>query len=157
MGYPIGYVETPSSYVLYNHVNIIIEYHEVGEDAYRIVGFYVEPLSIKHSYNGKQHGASSQSLLVTITYSECHSCLMLLLESGDWDGKGSAPELTSCSKYKHLTYEEIKGSRQKVAPGKLLFTYGVEWRRSEVHWASRWDIYLSMNGAVPDKVCRCHT
>jgi len=23
---------------------------------------------------------------------------------------------------------------------------------SQVHWASRWDIYLSMNGAVPDKV-----
>ena len=21
-----------------------------------------------------------------------------------------------------------------------------------MHWASRWDIYLSMNGAVPDKV-----
>lgn len=39
--------------MLYNHVNIIIEYHEVGEDAYRIVGFYVEPLSVKHSFNGE--------------------------------------------------------------------------------------------------------
>lgn len=34
----------------------------------------------------------------------------------------------------------------------MVFSYGVEWRKSEVHWASRWDIYLTMNGAVPDKV-----
>jgi transmembrane 9 superfamily protein 2/4 len=74
--------------------------------------------------------------------------------SGEWNGKGAAPELTSCSNFKHLTYEEIKGSRQKLSAGKLVFTYGVEWRRSEVHWASRWDIYLTMNGAVPDKVGR---
>jgi len=29
---------------------------------------------------------------------------------------------------------------------------GVEWRSSEVRWASRWDVYLSMNHAIPDKV-----
>jgi transmembrane 9 superfamily member 2/4 len=27
-----------------------------------------------------------------------------------------------------------------------------QWRESEVKWASRWDVYLSMNHAVPDKV-----
>ena len=48
----LGYEESANSYVLYNHVNIIIEYHEVDEDAFRIVGFYVEPLSIRHSYDG---------------------------------------------------------------------------------------------------------
>lgn len=117
-----GYVESPTAYILYNHVNIILEYHEVGDDAQRIVGFYVEPLSIRHSYNG------------------------------EWDGKGSAPALTSCSNKKHLTYDDIKSSHQKVSTGKMVFSYGVEWRKSEVHWASRWDIYLSMNGAVPDKV-----
>lgn len=26
----------------------------------------------------------------------------------------------------------------------LFFTYSVEWRKSQVQWASRWDIYLSM-------------
>ena len=103
VGYPIGYVESPTSYVLYNHVNIIIEYHVVGEDANRIVGFYVEPLSIRHAYNG------------------------------DWDGKGTPPTLTSCSSKKHLTYDDIKNTHQKVAPGKLVFSYGVEWRKSEVN------------------------
>jgi transmembrane 9 superfamily protein 2/4 len=39
-----------------------------------------------------------------------------------------------------------------VAEGKLIFSYGVEWRPSDVLWASRWDVYLSMNHAVPDKV-----
>jgi transmembrane 9 superfamily member 2/4 len=122
VGYPVGYVDGANGYALYNHVNIIIEYHEIDEDAFRIVGFYVEPLSIKHTYNG------------------------------EWDGRGERPQLTSCSPSKHLTYDDIKNSHQKVAKGKLVFSYGVEWRRSEVHWASRWDIYLTMNGAVPDKV-----
>ena len=30
--------------------------------------------------------------------------------------------------------------------------YGVDWRESDVQWASRWDIYLSMNNSVSDKV-----
>jgi hypothetical protein len=41
---------------------------------------------------------------------------------------------------------------QKVEPGTVLFTYDVTWRPSDIHWASRWDIYLSMNNAVPSKV-----
>lgn len=28
---------------------------------------------------------------------------------------------------------------------QLYFTYSVQWKRSEVSWASRWDIYLGMN------------
>eukprot|EP00605_Chrysophyceae_sp_TOSAG23-4_P000906 GSChrysophyteH1.ASY1.ANO1.1000.1 assembled CDS len=90
---------------IYNHANIILEYHPVEEDSYRIVGFYVEPLSVAHSF-----------------------------ASGGWDGKSEpVPSLESCAR-------------------KLVFTYGVEWRESEVRWASRWDVYLSMNHAVPDKV-----
>ena len=34
VGYPIGYVEGSSTYI-YNHVNIILEYHTVDEDAHR--------------------------------------------------------------------------------------------------------------------------
>ena len=29
---------------------------------------------------------------------------------------------------------------------------GIEFRTSDIRWASRWDVYLSMNRAVPDKV-----
>lgn len=31
------------------------------------------------------------------------------------------------------------------ALNELLFTYSVEWKESQVSWASRWDIYLGMN------------
>lgn len=88
----------------------------------RIVGFYVEPLSVKHSFNT------------------------------DWNGVGEPPALTTCSSSKHLSYDDVKSGHQKLANGKMIFTYGVEWRPSEVRWASRWDVYLSMNHAVPDKV-----
>jgi transmembrane 9 superfamily protein 2/4 len=123
VGYPVGYTQGASTYV-YNHVNIIVEYHTVDEDEYRVVGFYVEPLSVKHTFM-----------------------------SGEWDGTGTAPTLTSCASNKHLSYEDIKkGNAMKVATGKMAYTYGVEWRASDVRWASRWDVYLTMNHAVPDKV-----
>ncbi len=28
---------------------------------------------------------------------------------------------------------------------KVLFSYEVEWQRSEIRWASRWDTYLAMS------------
>lgn len=31
------------------------------------------------------------------------------------------------------------------ANNQLYFTYAIEWKESAVSWASRWDIYLSMN------------
>ena len=38
-------------------------------------------------------------------------------------------------------------NKQLVNPKatKLLFFYSVEWKESEVSWASRWDIYLGMS------------
>lgn len=61
--------------------------------------------------------------------------------AGEWDGTGAAPELASCSHTQHLTPAAAQQSaRQKLVPGKLVFSYGVEWRRSNVHW----DIYLSL-------------
>mmetsp|Transcript_26202 Transcript_26202/g.104839 ORF Transcript_26202/g.104839 Transcript_26202/m.104839 type:complete len:419 (+) Transcript_26202:933-2189(+) len=50
-----------------------------------------------------------------------------------------------------MVYESI-AAKQEVAVGPVLFTYDVLWRASHVKWASRWDIYLSMDNAVPDKV-----
>jgi transmembrane 9 superfamily protein 2/4 len=124
VGFPVGYSDSKAKY-LYNHVNIIIEYHTVSPGQHRIVGFYVEPLSIKHSFFGDV----------------------------EWDGKGTPPSLSSCSSIKRLSYEDIKkNNAQKVAVGKVVYTYGVEWRASDVKWASRWDVYLSMNHAVSDKV-----
>eukprot|EP00606_Chrysophyceae_sp_TOSAG23-5_P000833 GSChrysophyteH2.ASY1.ANO1.1049.1 assembled CDS len=69
-----------------------------------------------------------------------------------WDGTSDPPpSLDSCASNKHVDFDSVK-NHQKVTTGNLIFTYGVEWRESEVKWASRWDVYLSMNHAVPDKV-----
>ena len=51
VGFPVGYLAMDQkSYYLYNHVNIILEYHTVEADGHRIVGFSVEPLSVKHTF-----------------------------------------------------------------------------------------------------------
>lgn len=121
VGFPVGYIQD-DTYYLYNHVNIILDYHTVDTDAHRIVGFYVEPLSVKHEFSG-----------------------------GDWNGVGNPPKPVICKSSKHLDYDSVK-DHQKVQAGKVIFTYDVEWRPSDVLWASRWDVYLSMNHAVPDKV-----
>ena len=34
----------------------------------------------------------------------------------------------------------------------IIFTYDVSWKESDTHWASRWDIYLTMNHAVKNRV-----
>jgi transmembrane 9 superfamily protein 2/4 len=39
---------------------------------------------------------------------------------------------------KHQLVNEQSGTR-------LFFTYSVEWRKSDISWASRWDIYLGMS------------
>lgn len=131
VGFPIGYTEGSGkgmSYYLYNHVNIILEYHTVEGEGNRIVGFYVEPLSIEHHFT----------------------------DNTKWDGVGTPPALSSCgqkpAQHKHLSYDDVKGNPMKVNLGDLIFTYDVQWRESEVKWASRWDVYLSMDHAVPDKV-----
>lgn len=42
---------------------------------------------------------------------------------------------------------------QEVAVGQtIIYTYDVSWKESNTHWASRWDIYLTMNHAVKNRV-----
>ena len=110
VGFPVGYQGPKSTNYIYNHVNIILLTHEDIDPEYnRIVGFYVEPMSIKHT------------------------------------SKDSCDNMN-----KHLEYSAIK--EHQSLRTQILFSYGVEWRKSDVQWASRWDVYLSMNKAVSDKV-----
>mmetsp|Transcript_24771 Transcript_24771/g.36534 ORF Transcript_24771/g.36534 Transcript_24771/m.36534 type:complete len:635 (-) Transcript_24771:180-2084(-) len=122
VGFPVGYKEA-NTYYLYNHVNIVLEYSTVEEDGHRIVGFYVEPLSIKHRFVGGKL----------------------------WDGRGEPPSLAACRDGEHLEFDSNRDA-QRVESGALVYTYDVEWRESSVQWASRWDVYLSQNNAVSDRV-----
>ena len=59
--------------------------------------------------------------------------------------------LETCDKSGPMVYESI-AAKQDVSVGTVVFTYDVLWRASNVKWASRWDIYLSMDNQVSDKV-----
>lgn len=51
VGFPVGYQDGDmKNYYVYNHVNILLDYHTVEENGHRIVGFYVEPMSVKHTF-----------------------------------------------------------------------------------------------------------
>jgi len=122
VGFPVGFKEG-HDYFLYNHVNIILEYSRVEVDGYRIVGFYVEPLSIKHRFAGGRN----------------------------WDGQGEAPPLASCDSFEHTEYSAEREG-QKIGESQVVYTYDVQWRSSDIQWASRWDVYLSNNNTSSDKV-----
>jgi transmembrane 9 superfamily protein 2/4 len=145
-GFPIGFIaEDSHEAYIHNHVNIEIMYHEVEGRAgeYRVVRFTVEPFSTKHQYEP-------------------------IIGDGDLDMDDEAflPALAkitnpipSCNptitSKEHTSYEMITadGREAQLASGKVLFTYDVTWiENPDLHWASRWDIYLSMDNAVPAKV-----
>jgi len=115
---------------VYNHVNIILDYHEpVAGDGFRVVGFSVTPQSIKHSFLGGYK----------------------------WDGENkevSTKKLATCDQQKELhTKSSPSTERQIVAVGeKILYTYDVIWKQSNVAWTSRWDVYLTENKQVPPQV-----
>eukprot|EP00635_Sarcinochrysidales_sp_CCMP3193_P011499 CAMPEP_0118914248 /NCGR_PEP_ID=MMETSP1166-20130328/14670_1 /TAXON_ID=1104430 /ORGANISM="Chrysoreinhardia sp, Strain CCMP3193" /LENGTH=663 /DNA_ID=CAMNT_0006853817 /DNA_START=177 /DNA_END=2168 /DNA_ORIENTATION=- len=128
-GFPVGYYDKlQAKHYLYNHASIVVEYHEAVEDGNRIVGFYVEPFSIDHTF---PEGMNSQSFV---------------------EGKQVAPETCSIERAMELDVAH-KANRLFLEKGaKVTYTYDVVWRESEIRWASRWDIYLSMDNAVPKKV-----
>ena len=129
-GFPVGFYQPNAreAYV-YNHVNIVLEYHNPeGKDGHRVVGFKVEPVSVDHSYVGGY----------------------------EWDGEspeGFSKPLEACpAAGEHLSKSSVRAF-QKVAPGqKVIYTYDVQWKYSETAWASRWDVYLSEDDMVPAQV-----
>jgi transmembrane 9 superfamily protein 2/4 len=150
-GFPIGFVMDKTAYIN-NHFNIELEYHQVdGTDAnpeYRIIRFIVEPFSIAHDFtpsftddddDEEDDDSSSESFRVATIKNPIASC--------DY----SIPE----NKRKHTNYYMVTkvGPGPQLASQKVLFTYDVKWTENkEVSWASRWDIYLTMNDSVPNKI-----
>lgn len=129
-GFPIGFIasDTKQPYV-FNHVNVIVEYHQrdPSVDTYRVVGFSVEPMSITHSFQGGY----------------------------DWDGQtteGMTKPLTTCDPSKHMERSMIEQNQIVEPDKKIIYTYDVVWKRSDIAWSSRWDIYLSEDHLVPAQV-----
>jgi len=102
-GYKLGFVKDKVAYVN-NHLKFILKYHTDDDINYRVVGFEIEPLSVKKGDLKVENGKCKQA-------------------AGNF-----APQAVN-------EKEETE----------VQFTYEVQWVRSEIRWASRWDIYLTMS------------
>jgi transmembrane 9 superfamily protein 2/4 len=137
-GFPIGFVDRESKskrkavdkdVYVFNHVHIALEYHEPVDfpGKYRVVGFAVEPLSVKHAFLGGY----------------------------EWDGEtneGFSKLLSTCKVGEHLQRNQIARNQIVKEGEKILYTYDVQWKKSDVEWASRWDIYLNEGNLIPAQV-----
>lgn len=143
-GFPVGFInqDDMKAYV-HNHVNIEIMYHqnELEEGKYRIVRFTVEPFSIRHD-------AAPQA--------EIPPDNVDFFLPRKYSIKNPIPTCDpKIANQQHTNYDMITaaGHSPQEASGDVLFTYDVIWKENrEVQWASRWDIYLSMDDAIPAKV-----
>jgi transmembrane 9 superfamily protein 2/4 len=130
-GFPVGFVATGSKDAfIYNHVNIHLEYHKPDpeENGYRVVGFAVEPMSVRHSFQGNY----------------------------EWEigsKEGYTKVLETCPNHGiHMDRSLITKNQIVKAGEKIIYTYDVLWKESPVAWSSRWDIYLSEGHLVPAQV-----
>jgi transmembrane 9 superfamily protein 2/4 len=150
-GFPVGFVAEDShlAYV-HNHVNIEIMYHPVENEVekYRVVRFTVEPFSVKHDF------APINDAEEDITATDD-----IIPRMAEWATiKNPIPSCDpsiSADGKTHTNYDMVTdvGREPQLASGKVLFTYDVHWEENDdLHWASRWDIYLSMDNAIPAKV-----
>jgi transmembrane 9 superfamily member 2/4 len=142
-GFPIGFIAEDKLAYIHNHVNLEIMYHPVETEAgkYRIVRFTVEPFSIKHDFEKLDDDDDETPKKSTSKVAKIRN------------------PIASCDETRksrvHTDYNMIhsKGRQPQPASGKVLFTYDVKWElNADLKWASRWDIYLSMDNAIPAKV-----
>ena len=104
-----------------------------------IVGFQVQPFSVKHTYNGAWNTTCAPHCPLT-------TC-------GE-NGLSLAPRAVPCARApppRALTrgwagqFNEHGPQRIDTSKGgEVIWTYDVVWEESDVMWASRWDVYLSM-------------
>jgi len=141
-GFPVGYVnENDKKAYINNHVNIEIMYHavETEVDKFRIVRFTVEPFSIQHSFEPLEDNDDDT-------------------KEGEKEGKVAKlmKPILSCAggnNNVHTSFDMVTEAGPQLASGKVLFTYDVIWKENkELKWTNRWDIYLSMDNAIPAKV-----
>lgn len=123
-GYPVGFMNGAGKglkHYLNNHIRIIVQYHDdvdgFGEDepTTKIVGFRVEPMSIKHAWPGEKFVPGSTTL---------NTCNAMSPPTND--GKNLL-------------------SVDRVPDSTVIFTYDVFWEKSDVEWSNRWDLYLNAN------------
>ena len=125
-GFPLGY-KAHGYYFLYNHHHIIVKVHEEKEGTKSLVGFLVQPYSLKHTDKLLcNYWFFSDFLSRTSRYTE---------------------EFVRLDNENKLLIEQ---AQNYFVPQDLdvntTFTYSIAFEPSSVKWASRWDIYLYKAG-----------
>jgi transmembrane 9 superfamily member 2/4 len=148
-GTPIGFVnEHDGQAYLYNHVTIEIMYEPSGTepDRYRVVRFRIQPFSVWHVILPATETEEPDQ--EDFYYKSQYSKYTIQNPIASCDPRIAQQER------QHTDYNMIVGANQtaQVASGEVLFTYDVIWTESDVPWASRWDIYTSMDGMIPQAV-----
>lgn len=121
-GYPIGFkMSVPSKakpqHYLFNHARIIVRYSEIPDEfeGARIVGFEVSPFSVNHLGQGS-------------------------------DDKSKTPTLTACPNMEESELKRMDPDLFQVLTQTdkqdIIFSYDVQWQKSEKTWSTRWDTYL---------------
>ena len=134
-GFPVGY-QTDDDIFVNNHVRFTILFHKDSEtDLVRVVGFEVEPMSIKHEYDTDKEFNEAYPRLETCTKQQ----------SVEDFSSSSATVSPFDINDSNNNEDDGTGSPQLLAAGEeIIFTYDVRFRMSDIRWASRWDTYLSM-------------
>ena len=99
------------------HSSSLMPLNQFPQDTFegsRIVGFEVEPLSVKHQYKGAFTTDISKLNLLTVPV---------------------GPDLPP---------QAISFHPGPAEANEIIFTYDVKWEYSDIRWASRWDLYLYM-------------
>ncbi|OMJ81726.1 hypothetical protein SteCoe_17778 [Stentor coeruleus] len=124
-GFPIGY-RLKGKYYVFNHANIFVKVYFDGEN-WRIVGFLVEPLSLN---NDASMSCLSENFSRYINITKMKQEIILppdeMIES--------------------MNYEGLPQELQK----EIVYTYSTFFEKSDIKWASRWDMYTYGAGSKTD-------
>jgi transmembrane 9 superfamily protein 2/4 len=153
-GYPLGMMAPDANgqqmYYLYNHIRFVIQYHKdsASYEGSRVVGFIVQPFSVKHKYDQWNEDTSKVSL------STCnkgkpvdHTMEPMLINS---KLSSSAAKAAAAAKADGKADDATKAKDPSADQIEVVWTYDVTWEPSETAWASRWDVFLS--GSPDDQI-----
>ena len=158
-GFPMGFINTydKKAYV-HNHVNIEIMYHPVENqvDKFRVVRLTVEPFSIKHDFLPIIIDDEATITEEDIARGNSNDTIPSLTPVAAIKNPiASCNPAIPASQKSHTNYYMVtdRGREPQEASGHVLFTYDVFWTQyDDLHWTDRWDIYMSMDNAIPSGI-----
>merc|ERR1712216_1034343 len=140
-GYPIGHAPGQDEQVLqkalqrtsdknlylFNHLKFTVLYNDFhGPQKRRVVGFEVEPMSVKHTYDNQ------------VDWDECVN---------EVSGLSGKCKLNTCDAKHPVSAQSIPlVLKPDAKTQEVIWTYDVSFKASPVRWSTRWDTYLQASG-----------